>query len=291
MCFGGESAAPPPPKTVNIPQLQALATGAARQNVTNSLALQSQVFPGLNAAQNAAIGQVGSNVNSPYIFNPIGTPFLANSPLLDSASNYAQNEMNLGYQLPRDVQAQVARQAGARHFQSGLRGSGLANATAADIGLTSLQVGQQRFQNAAALGQFQQAQNEQQQALKNSIDQFNAQFGANVAMNNRTNALAAAGLLTGIGAPKAGLDPGDIASVEVGNVNQQNAYNQQVAAVQAEQENSNNSMWGNIIGNIIGAAGIVLAPATGGASLLATAGAYLNNARSGTPSGRTTFSG
>lgn len=259
MPFGG-GVSIPAPQPVNLSGLQSLAQTTAQQNVTGSLNLQNQIYPGLNNDQQQALGSVSTNINNPVQFNPASVANYGGSPLLNQAANYASSQLALGDQLPADVQAQVAQQAGANSFSSGLRGEGLAGVTAADLGLNSLQLGQQRFANAQSIGDTQTSTSLAQQQLQTAVNEFNSQYGASVNLQNRAQGLTGAALLTGIQPPQSGLSPGDLASVSVGNTNSQNAYNQQVAEQQAQQQSSNNALFGQLLG-------LVLAPATGGASL------------------------
>ncbi len=245
---GGTTVNIPPPTTLDIPTVQAQAAQAAQSNLTNSLAMQSQVFPTLNATQNAGINAAGNIFSNPVMFNPAALAPLGSNPALNSAAQYATNQLALGNQLPPDVAAQVQRAAGASAFGSGLRGAGLSDITAADLGLNSLQLGQQRFANASQVGGQVSQQNAAQQALATSLAEFNSQYGASIPLQNNSQQLAAAGLLTGIPLPASGLDPGSIAGLAAANVSGQNAYNQQTAAAQAQQANANNAFWGQLLG-------------------------------------------
>lgn len=79
----------------------------------------------------------------------------ANAELLNQAIARAQEELALGGSLPLDVRNLVARTAAARAGNvTGNLGLGR-DMTARDLGLTSLQLAQQRLQNAQSLGQAQ----------------------------------------------------------------------------------------------------------------------------------------
>lgn len=264
--FGGGSSAPAP-TYVNVPQTQQIAQQAAQQNVTGSQQLQAQIFPSLTAAQNTGINAVAGNLANPVAFSPASTAPFQSSPLLNQAAQYASSQLALGDQLPADVQAQVAQQAGAQSFASGLRGPGLADVTAADLGLNSLALGQQRFANAQSIGQTQNSTSLAQQQLQTSVNQFNSQYGANVAIQSAGLAQQGLNSLIGINPPPAGLSPGDIASLAVGNTNIQDTYNQQSAALSAQQQNANNQYYAELAG----LAGTALTTGIGTAATAATA--------------------
>ena len=257
MCFGG-IAQPPTPQTVDIPGLQATATQASAQNVAASLGLQQQVFPQLNAAQNTGLAAVGNNLSSPVQFNPV-TPASANSPtvgLLNSAIGSAQNLENLNGAIPANIQAQARAAAGGNALPPGANPGPLGNISAQSLGTTQTALQQAALSQANTLAQ----QGIQQQALNNSVSQFNSQFGANIALQNQQLQTTGTGLLTGIQAPVSGLSPGDIASVAVGNTNTINAADQQAAADQAAQNNANNQFYSQLFGTSTSALSSLINP-------------------------------
>jgi len=254
---GGSTVNIPAPQQANVAQLQSQALGASQQNLTSSLGLQSQIFPGLNAGQNAAINTVTSNINNPVQFNPASVASLGANPALASANNFISgtNQSLLNGQLPADVQNQVLQSSGASAYQSGLRGAGGANVSAADLGLTSLQLQNQGFQNALAAGQTTQTANLAQQQLQTSINQFNSQYGASVALQGGAQAQSGLGLLSGISLPASGLTPSDIATISLDNTNTTNAYNQQAAVLSAQQQNASKQGFGSLLGLGLSAGG------------------------------------
>jgi hypothetical protein len=256
-CFSSPSSSVPTPQLANPAVLQQQAQTAAGQNVTNSIALGEQVYPGLADARRQAISSLSSNLNNPVMFNPVNAPPLAANPLWDAAYKQTQNDLALGGQLPPEVRDQIARTAAATTGQAGQIGQAGANYTARDIGLNAYQIQQQRLQNAVNVGAQQTATNTGQQALQSQVQQFNSQFGANVGLQNNTQALQNAALITGLQLPASGLDPGQIASIGIANTNAQNSAAQQQAALAAQNQNASNSLWGSLLSTGLQAAGTV----------------------------------
>jgi hypothetical protein len=105
----------------------------------------------------------------------------ANSALLGNAIARAQQELDMGGALPQDVRNLIARTAAARSgVNTGNLGLGR-DMTARDLGLTSLQLRQQRLDNASRLGQAQLG-----------ADQFNVGTGLQAGLANMAALNAAA---------------------------------------------------------------------------------------------------
>jgi hypothetical protein len=130
-------------------------------------------------------------------------------------------DLELGGNLDPETQAAVMRGALARTGASGITGSQAGRGlTARDLGLTSMQLRNSRIANALQGGQMlSQAEMASQMGLQQLVG---AQTG---------DAMAAQQILAGM-LPEAGLSSGDLASVTIGNNQQQNQA--RIAASQAQ---------------------------------------------------------
>ncbi len=265
---------------VDVNLLQQQAQAAAAQNAANSAALEAQYNPGAQELRagslQALLAGLSPNGQTTAIQNLIsqqaGQPLTVNpAPQYDSALTRAavakaQQDLALGGQLPFDVRNLIARKALA---QSGAVSGGLGlgrDITARDLGLTSLQIEQQRLNNAATLGNAEAAlgagnaslrQNynaqslaAQQYARDNLLNSGN--FLSNIQGGDFARALAAAQLGQGITPPASGLDPGSIANIAVGNVNNMNNAAQQAAALRVQQANGQTNLAAQGIGTGLG---------------------------------------
>jgi len=213
----------------------------ARRNAFASAALERELEPFTAQARQTAmqqlLGQVeggmglGTDVERMLMEAGAGIdmPELQQSELLNRAREEALRELELGYALPRDVQNLVMRTAAGRTSGAGTMGSLGRDVAARDLGLTSLDLFDRRMDRAAGLGYQQEQTNIGQQGLAANIAQQNRamQMQAGGALGNlrqaqQGNLLAANQLLQGIEQPVAGLDPGDLASYMVGDVNLRN---------------------------------------------------------------------
>ena len=243
MCFGSAPQVPTP-QLSSPSSLQSLALGTSQQNLTSSQALQNQVFPTLNTAQNTGIGAVQNNLNNPVTFNPATASTNGANQLLGSAAGTAQSFVNANGTLPADLLTQTIQQTGESGFQSGLRGSGLANVVGAGVGNAGIGFQQQAAQDASTVS----ATGQQLQSLQNAFNEFNSQYGATTALQSQGAAQQATGLLTGLALPTSGLTPGDLAGVAVGNVNTENQVAQQNAALQTQQNSANQGAFFQYLG-------------------------------------------
>jgi hypothetical protein len=198
----------------------------------------------------------------------ISMPELERSLLLQSAIDRAQQDLALGARLPQDVANQITRQSGERGGRVGMTGTGTSrDVVARDLGLSSLDLLNQRMGQAAQLGGMEQQTNLQQQSLADSINRFNVQSG----LQQQGQRLQTGGFLQGLidqpltramqttmgtAAPMVGLDPGMAASFQVADINALNQYNQQMAAAQAQAKQGQQDFFGGLLGegaNILGA--------------------------------------
>jgi hypothetical protein len=265
--------------SVNIADVQAQAQQAAKDNAANGAALEAQYNPGaaqLRANSLAAVNQglarssqtqtLADQVAAQAGQVPQGISY--DSPLLRDAIARAQSQLALGGTLDTETQNAATRGALAK---SGSVSGGLSlgrDLTARDLGLTSLQLQQQRLTNASNLGGQEAALGQgnanlslqAQQAGTNNL--FNsANFLASLDSGDFARQLSAAQLGQNIAAPASGLDPGAIANLAVGNSTAAAAGLQQAAALQAAGANQKSALGGQLIGTGLGIASKYFTPA------------------------------
>jgi len=251
----GSSPSIPAFQGTDLSSLMNTASTAAQSNAAGSIALQNQYYPSLYPLTNQTYTALGSNLSNGAAQQITGAPQAAN-PLLNAATTSTLNQLNMGGQLPPDVAEQVARQAAQGAGQSGFAGGApTKNIVAQDLGLNSLSLLNQRQQNAASLGTTTAGLNTQQQQLANAVAEFN---NSTVPQVNTQRVLGTAGVVSGIPTPVAGLDPGQIASVAIGNNNAQNQYNQQSASILASSNAANAQNTASTIGTVAALAGLLL---------------------------------
>lgn len=269
------------PATVDIPGLQTQAQQIALENAANSAALEELYNPGASqlragglAALNAQLGANNPELDAlvARIAAQAGTMpegIRYNSPLLQAAIDRAAADLSLGGELPQDVRNLVARQALARSGTvTGNLGLGR-DITARDLGLTSLQLAQQRLQNATTLGQAQSSEGlanagfDLQSQLAGTNNLFNsANFLSTIDSGNFAKALAAAQLGQNIAQPASGLDPGSVANLAVGNTNAINQQQQQALALQSGVGGAQAQLGSSLLGAGLGIAGNFYRPTT-----------------------------
>ncbi len=218
------------------PEVQQLRT-SANQNLLN----------GLNSNQYDMTGE--QNMIRSQLGNQVGQ---INTPLLNAAIEKARGDLALGGGLSADAQNLATRQGLAK---AGTVGGGLGlgrDLVARDLGLTSMQVEQQRLQNASQLG----GQELQLGQSNSQINQFNAgnllnQIQLLNSINNGgfNRDLATAQYAESIARPIVGLDPGSAANLQIAQQNAQGAANANLANINGQQ----NQNYINGIGQIGGA--------------------------------------
>lgn len=123
-------------------------SSASKARKTMTAALQNYERIDLDELQKSAIATARENaVNSMQLEREL-TPDIANTR--ETLSKQISSELAMGGQLSEDVINQVSRNAASKANTAGLYGGG-GPITAAMLGLTSMDVAQQRKQNAAAL--------------------------------------------------------------------------------------------------------------------------------------------
>lgn len=282
---GGSSFEAPAFQRIDVREIDELAREIARRNAEESIALEQELRPELaqlreatystilgdllgydrQGIQQAVQEQMMQQMSQPD--RTISMPELERSMLLQSTIDRAQQDLNLGARLPQDVANQITRAAGERGGRVGLTGTGTGrDVVARDLGLSSLDLLNQRMQQAAGLGGLEQQINLGQQSLADSINRFNVQSG----LQQQQQRAQAGGFLQGLidqpvlraqqttmgtAMPMVGLDPGQAASIQVADINALNQYNQQMAAAQAQSRQANRGFWGDLLGAGLGFVG------------------------------------
>lgn len=217
--------------TPEVPQLRTEANNA----ILNSLR-----DPSLALAQGTLRGQMGNNV--PNI----------QSPLLQAAIAKAQANLGLGGQIPLDAQNAATRHAIATAGTVAPGNLGLGrDLVARDLGLTSLQLEQQRLQNASQLG----GQEMQLGGLNAGINQFNSQnLLARLQMlqsiNNQqfSQGITAGAFGQGINQPLVGLDPTAVGNIAMANAGNMSGAGSNLANIYGAQGQGQQNLLGNSLG-------------------------------------------
>ncbi len=211
----------------------------SEQNARRSAELERQLTPEVpqlrTAANQALLGGINGNQYDMsqakgMLQGGMGGQF--NTPLLQAAIAKAQSDLALGGGLSQDAQNLATRKALANAGTVGGGGLGLGrDLVARDLGLTSMQVEQQRLANASMLGgQELSAQQAQAANMLNHISLLNSinqgEFGRN---------LDTARFAESIQRPIVGLDPGSAANLQIANQNAQGASNANLANVKGQQ--------------------------------------------------------
>lgn len=224
----------------------------SKKNALDSAALEKQLTPEvplLRQQSNQALlsgmndGSYDMSKARGLLNGGMGVPM--NTPLLNAAIAKAQGDLSLGGRLDTDTQNSVTRKALAT---AGTVGGGLGlgrDVVARDLGLTSLQVEQQRLANASQIGGQELALGQSNATnLLNHISLLNA-----INSGDFSRRLATAQYAEGIQRPIVGLDPGSAANLQVANQNAQGA----LAANAANVKGAQNAGYLNAAGQIGGA--------------------------------------
>lgn len=260
---------------VDIDSLDAKTRAIAKQNAYESAALERELTPEVpelrrtaNEAVLAGLGDQTMKDSKSYLENftwgelPGTKVGAAVSPLLRAAIAKAKANLDLGGALDKETQNAVTRTALAK---AGTVGGGLGlgrDITARDIGLTSVQLANQRMQEAAQLGQLEQGLN--QAGVDTAFRQ--AEEDRNVAGFNASNILSKIQLLQAINdsgfnkniaaaqygqsiaQPTVGLDPGSIADVISQNATNKSAALSNKANIYGQQSQGLLGMAGQMAG-------------------------------------------
>jgi len=190
----------------------------------------------------------------------LSMPELERSALLQDALAQAREELSMGGALPREIQNAVTRAALAGAGQSGLeQGVAGRDIVARDLGLTGLDLRNQRLNRAAQLGELETGINVGQQALRDSINRANValrqqkrqeigeglRFLEDLGFRDFTTATQAA---MGTPLPQLGLDPGSFADMIMADRNARMGAQQQAAAINAQNRASRNALYSSALG-------------------------------------------
>lgn len=245
---------------IDIDALNQKITELSKSNAMASAELEKQLtpeVPGLRTAANqgimGGINDPSLNLQNSYLMNMMGGQApQAQSPLLQAAIAKAQADLGLGSSLSPELQNLVTRKglATAGTVAPGTLGLGR-DIVARDLGLTGLQVEQQRLQNASQLGSAELGAN---------------QFNVGTDLNNRNQQLAIIQLLQAITGQKfsqnlaagqyaqsirqpiVGLDPGSAGNIAMGNANNMGAAYTSQANISGAQSQGMTNLGGQLIG-------------------------------------------
>jgi hypothetical protein len=234
---------------VDINELQERVRAISRQNALDSAELERQLTPEVPALRTSANQGVlagltpdaSSSASTNMLMQGLGNKFnfAADTPLLQAAIAKAKANLALGGSLDVDTQNAVTRRglATAGTVAPGTLGLGR-DVVARDLGLTSLQLQQQRLGDATQLG-----------GMEAQGAQFGAQFDATNMLNkiqmlraisdsNYQRQLSAAQYAQQIRQPIIGLDPSSIANISIGNQNSRSAALANQADIYGKQANN-----------------------------------------------------
>lgn len=265
---------------LDINALDAQARDFARKNAADSKALEDQYSPGVGNLRTGSIQELLANLNGTPQANSltnriassagtpltVGGPTTYDSPLVRAAVAKAQSDLALGGQLDQETRNAVARHAAATSGRvTGNLGLGR-DLTLRDLGLTSLQLQQQRLQNASSVGAQEAALAQgnaafadanaarslqaQQFGRTNLLDSSNVLAGQD--NSNFARILAAAQFAQNIAQPKVGLDPSSVVNLAIANKNAGMAGAQQAAGLQSAAANNQGQAAGQVIGTSLG---------------------------------------
>jgi len=297
-----------PAPTVDINALDRQAREFALRNAAEGAALERQYNPGAAELRAGGLSALLDSLNPDArqeeivarIMSQAGDPLTAytfDSPLTREAIEAARADLALGGAIPLDVQQQVARRAFER---SGSVSGGLGlgrDISARDLGLTSLDLRNQRLARAASIGAQEAALERENAGIRSAAEAYgrgnllqSGDFLTRVLSGDYAKALAAAQLGQNISMPETGLDPGTVANIAVGNSNALAQKQQQDAATRAARAAQTSQFGSQLIGAGLGMFGQSTAPKTtyGPVSTTrATGGNYYPNwfQPSATPSG------
>lgn len=248
---------------VDIDALDAKARQIAQQNATDSAALEQAMTPEVPALRTAAnqgvLGGLGTTATDDYtrgLLSNLAEHKVGNAqtPLLQAAIAKAKADLAQGGRLNDETQNAVTRAALAKAGTVAPGGLGLGrDITARDLGLTSLQLEQQRLANASQLGgqELQLGQLDTNTAFNNNANLLNAVQLLNAGQSNQFNRnLAAAQYGQSIRPPVVGLDPSSVVNLSVGNANALGASQANQANIYGQQSQN----WGNLAGQFAGQA-------------------------------------
>lgn len=246
---------------VDIDALDAKTREIALRNAQESKALEDAMTPEVGQLRTRANQGVLSSLDDnsmagaeSLLKGSIGKDVAGRvrTPLLEAAIAKARENLGLGGKLDIDTQNAVTRRGLATAASVGGGGLGLGrDVVARDLGLTSLQLQQQRLNDASKIGaqEFGVEQENNNTLFNNSANVLNqiqllraiqdGKFGRN---------LAAAQYGQSIAPPVVGLDPASAGNIMVGNANNAQAALANKANISGQQS----SNYANLAGNALG---------------------------------------
>lgn len=249
---------------IDINALDARTRELSKQNAIDSANLEKALTPEVSALRTGAnqqllsgLGRTDSDLAKAkgIIGQNLGVPL--NTPLLNAAIAKAQSDLALGGTLSTDAQNLATRQA---LSTAGTVAPGLGlgrDLVARDLGLNSMQIEQQRLQNASQLG-GQELQLGQSNAT-NLLNNINLLRSIND--NAFGQQLATAQYAQGIPQPIVGLDPSSVANLTVSNASNRAGALSNLANIQGAQSQGSFGLAGQAFGT--GLAGFAARPPVG----------------------------
>lgn len=239
---------------VDIKDVSKQAEDQALRNIIRSREVEQNYDPFVAASRDAAIRNFLQQVQQPSATTAKANELALggyDSPAIKQAVEQAMALSNSNAipvaELPVEVSNQATRKALAT--AAGVGGGGLnlgRDLVARDLGLTSLQLGQQAEQNKL-------------NRIQSLLGAGQSQFGvdtqrigalANLGGQDFTRALSAAQFTQTLQRPEVGLDPTAIANLATGNVSTENQNRLNQANMIQQQANINSQMYGQLAGAI-----------------------------------------
>lgn len=283
--MGGSKSPKPGPESIDLEELSRLAEAQAERNIARGIELEEQYDPTVAQFREEGLQGLLGAMQQPGGVSPevermlmdrimagdlsVDMPELQRSPLLDRVREEAMRDLEMGGQLDAETQNMVARAAAGRASAGGFLGGGMGrDVFARDLGLTSLGLRQQRMGTATQLGAGEEATNLQQQGLRHGVNAQNAQLalqsqqqrlqGLQFLQQERqqefSNIFGLAQMGQAIPRPVAGLDPGDLASASIADINALNQLGSDEATRRAQKKQADKQ-------NLIAGAGVAVGAA------------------------------
>ena len=241
------------PADINAINTQAVDTQTA--NAKAAKALQDQLNPGVSTLQNTSISDLLAKLQPDQYTEQIKALLSKsltgdssiNPSLLNSAVSSAQQQLDLGGKLDAETQNQIMRAALAKAGSVAPGGLGLGrDITARDLGLTSLQLQQQRLQNASTIG----GQQLSEQTAQSQQTLAQQQMLSALASGDWTKYLQAAQFAQSIQTPSLGLSGTDVANISLGNTNQSNQAALSLGNLNAAGDVASGKTYSSILGGL-----------------------------------------
>jgi len=247
---------------INPEDIANKARAQAGRNLADSIYLERAYLPGQTLMRDRSLaellGQTGSNKYMKQALADVSAQMglsqedVARSPLLQSAFQKAGEDLALGGQLDTDTQNMVTRRGLAQAGRVGGGELGQARAIVPrDLGLTSMQVQQQRLANAGQFGQIEQGLN--QQDFQNTMAGRSTQAAlasqlAGLAGQDFSRYMQMAQFGQSLQSPTAGLDPGQFATLYLQNATNMAQSGVDAAKLQSAGAANTANMWGQVAG-------------------------------------------